>query len=157
MSRKRAAAAAKSRTHWRRDLVAIAVSAFVLSFAAEAVTAPLFVPAEAEMPGGVRHVAAALLQTTVILLIHGRGWMVFHRPDWFVARGGMEWAYLLTAAPLMAAVIEFMAIRSGIWSYTARMPVIPLARIGIVPLLQTTAVAAAVFLLVAKFRKRGRP
>lgn len=156
MSRKRADAAAKSRTEWRHDLFVIAVSAFVLSFAAEAVTAPLFVPAEVEMPAGVRHFAAALLQTIVILLIHGRGWMVFHRPDWFVALGGMEWAYLLTAAPLMAAVIEFMAVRAGIWSYTARMPVIPLVRIGVVPLLQTTAVAAAVFLVVARLRKRGR-
>lgn len=157
MSRKRAAAVATTRRAWRRDLVAIALTTFVLSFAAEAATASLFIPAEAEMPAGVRHFAAALLQTVVILLIHGRGWMVFHRADWFVARGGMEWAYLLTAAPLMAAVIEFMAVRAGIWSYTARMPVIPLVRIGIVPLLQTTAVAAAVFFLVAKFRKRGRP
>ena len=156
MSRKRAEAAAKSRTEWRRDLFLIALTAFVLSFAAEAVTAPLFVPAEVEMPAGVRHFAAALLQTIVVLLIHGRGWMVFHRPGWFVAPGGMEWAYLLTAAPLMAAVIEFMAVRAGIWSYTAQMPVIPLVRIGVVPLLQTTAVAAAVFLLVARLRKRGR-
>jgi len=51
----------------------IAVAAFVLSFAAEAVTAPLFVPSEPGIPSGVRHFAAASLQTVVILLIHGRG------------------------------------------------------------------------------------
>lgn len=155
MSRKRAAAAARTKSGPRRDLLAIAGTAFVLSFAAEVLTAPLFVPAEANLPAGLRHVAAALLQTVVILLIHGRGWMVFHRPDWFAQRSGMERAYLLTAAPLMAAVIEFMAVRGGLWSYTARMPTIPFVRIGIVPLLQTTAVAVAVFLLVARFRKRG--
>ena len=155
MSRKRADAAAKNRTEWRRDLFAIAMSAFVLSFAAEAATAPLFVPAEAGMPAGVRHFAAALLQTIVVLMIHGRGWMVFHRPDWFVLQSGMMWAYVLTAAPLMAAVIEFMAVRSGVWSYTARMPVIPFIRIGVVPPLQTTIVAVAVFLLAARLRKRG--
>ena len=156
MSRKRADAAAKRKTDWRRDLVLIAVAAFVLSVAAEAATVPLFVPSEPGIPAGVRHVAAALLQTIVILLIHGRGWMVFHRSDWFTVRSGMMWAYLLTAAPLMAAVIEFMAVRFDIWSYTARMPVIPLVRIGIVPLLQTTAVAAATFLVVGRVRKRGR-
>ena len=155
MSRKRAAAAAKQRTEWRRDLVAIAVAAFVLSFAAEAVTASLFVPAERGIPAGVRHFAAALLQTIVILMIHGRGWMVFHRPDWFVLQSGMMWAYVLTAAPLMAAVIEFMAVRSRIWSYTALMPTIPFVRIGIVPPLQTTLVAVAVLLLAARLRKRG--
>lgn len=155
MSRKRAAAVATTRRAWRRDLFAIALTAFVLSLAAEAVTAPLFVPAEAEMPAGVRHFASALLQTVVILLIHGRGWMVFHRPDWFTLRSGMMWAYVLTAAPLMAAVIEFMAVRSGVWSYSVRMPVIPFIRIGIVPPLQTTIVAVAVLLLAARLRKRG--
>ena len=154
MSRKRADAVAKQRTEWRRDLVVIAVAAFVLSFAAEALTAPLFVPAERGIPAGVRHFAAALLQTIVILMIHGRGWMVFHRSDWFVLQSGMMWAYVLTAAPLMAAVIEFMAVRSGVWSYSARMPVIPFIRIGVVPPLQTTIVAVAVFLLAARLRKR---
>ena len=157
MSRKRAAAAGTRKTAWRRDLFFIALAAFVLSVAAEAATAPLFVPAEPGIPAGVRHFAAALLQTIVILLIHGRGWMVFHRPDWFLADGGMKWAYILTAAPLMAAVIEFMAVRGGLWSYTARMPVIPLVRIGIVPLLQTTLITVAVLFLVARFRKRGSP
>ncbi len=155
MSRKRAGAAAQQKTAWRRDLATVALSTFLLSYAAEAVTAPLFVPAEPGIPAGARHFAAALLQTIVVLLIHGRGWMVFHRPDWFTVRSGMMWAYVLTAAPLMAAVIEFMALRSRIWSYTARMPVIPLVRIGIVPALQTTIVAAAVFLFAARMRKRG--
>lgn len=155
MSRKRAAAAGTRKTAWRWDLFLIALAAFVLSVAAEAVTAPLFVPAEPRLPSAVRHVAAALLQTIVVLLIHGRGWMVFHRPDWFLTGGAIKWAYILTAAPLMAAVIELMAVRGGLWSYTARMPVIPVAGIGIVPLLQTPAVTAAVFLLVARLRTRG--
>ena len=152
---KRAAGAAKRKTEWRRDLLLIAVAAFVLSFAAEAVTAPLFAPAERGIPAGVRHFFAALLQTIVVVLIHGRGWMVFHRPDWFVLQSGMMWAYVLIAAPLMAAVIEFMAVSSRIWSYTALMPTIAFVRIGIVPPLQTTLVAAAVFLLAARSRKRG--
>lgn len=155
MSRKRAAATAKQRTEWRRDFLVIAFVTFVLSFAAEAVTAPLFVPAEHGIPARVRHFAAALLQTIGILMIHGRGWMVFHRLDWFTLRSGMMWAYVLTAAPLMAAVIEFMAVRSGVWSYSAGMPVIPVIRIGVVPPLQTTTVAVAVFLLAARLRKRG--
>jgi hypothetical protein len=154
MSRKRAAATHR-KTAWRRDFIVIAISAFLLSFAAEAMTAPLFVPAEPGIPAGVRHFAAALLQSIVVLLIHGRGWMVFHRPDWFVLRSGMRWAYILTAAPLMAAAIEFMAVRSRLWSYSPLMPTIPFVRIGIVPPLQTTIVAVAVFLLAARLRKRG--
>lgn len=67
----------------------------------------------------------------------------------------MTWAYVLTAAPLMAAVIEFMAVRSRIWSYTALMPTIPFVRIGSVPPLQTTLVSVAVLLLALRFRKRG--
>lgn len=155
MSRKRASAAAQRKTAWRRDLAMIAITAFVLSFAAEAMAASLYIPAEPGIQAGVRHVAAALLQTIVILLIHGRGWMVFHRPDWFTARSGLMWAYVLTAAPLMAAVIEFMAERASVWSYSARMPVIPFARIGIVPILQTALIAVAVFLFAGRMRKRG--
>ncbi len=155
MSRKRARSTGKSNSRaWRRDLVVISVAAFVLSVAAETMTAAMYIPAEPKLPAAVRHVAAALLQMIVILLIHGRGWMVFHRPDWFVLQSGMMWAYVLTAALLMAAVIEFMAVRSRIWSCTALTPVIPVARIGIVPLLQMPAIAAAVFLLVARLRKR---
>ena len=155
MSRKRAGAAAQRKKAWRRDLATIAVTAFFLSYTAEAMTARLFVPAEPGIPAGVRHVAAAMLQTIVILLIHGRGWMVFHRPDWFTVRSGMMWAYVLTAAPLMAAVIEFMAVRTLVWSYSAGMPVIPFARIGIVPVLRTTLIAVAVLLFAARMRKRG--
>lgn len=132
----------------------ISFAAFVLSAATEAVTASLYVPAEPANPAAVRHFGAALLQMIVVLLIHGRGWMVFHRPDWFVLQSGIMWAHVLTVAPLMAAVIEVMAVRGGVWSYTARMAVIPVLGIGIVPLLQTSAVAAAVFLLAARFRAR---
>ena len=142
------------RRKWRRDFAGIAVGSFLLNLAAEALLARLFIPGEPAIPAGVRHFGAALMETLMVFLIYGRGWMVFHRSDWFAAPGGLGWAYILTAAPLMAVVFEFLAVRTGLWSYSARMPVIPVAGIGIVPLIQMTAVPVAVFQLVTKLRKR---
>lgn len=140
---------------WRRDFVVIGIASFALNFAAAAFEATLFIPADAKIPAGVRHFGFALLQTILVLLIYGRGWMVFHRPDWFAARSGLGWAFVLTATPLTAAVFEFMAVRTDLWSYSARMPVVPVAEIGIVPVVQMTVFTVAVFLVVSQLQQRG--
>ena len=82
--------------------------------------------------------------------------MVFRTPAWYIAPGSRGWAFVLVSGLLIAIIIEYLAVRvSGVWSYSARMPLVPGLRVGLTPLLQTVLLPAA-SLQIAALRLRGK-
>jgi hypothetical protein len=115
-----------------------ALSAFVLNWLWEMFQMPLFV----EMAGrswletALPCARAALGDVVMAFSIYGLGALAAR--NWFWGLGG-GWNVYLTGALLggvFAAAYEWNALASDRWSYSERMPIVPILDVGLWPLLQ---------------------
>ena len=53
-----------------------------------------------------------------------------------------------------ATAVEWKALASGSWSYTDRMPIVPVLDVGLWPLVQLTLLAPAAFWIAGWWTKR---
>src|SRR6266852_4557194 len=79
---------------------------------------------------------ATLGDAALTMAIYGLGALAAGRLDWGL---NPRWNVYATAAILSAGcavAIEWWAVGSGRWSYDDRMPIVPLVKVGLLPLLQ---------------------
>lgn len=99
---------------------------------------------------------ASLGDLLVTLGICGVGALAAGRRDWG-REGG--WNVYATAALLggaCAMAIEWKALAAGYWSYTSRMPLVPLLGVGLSPLLQLTLLVPAALGVATWWDRRHR-
>lgn len=140
-----------------RPLLRFLTVLFAVAFALNWPWEMLQMPAYAEMAGrtwratALRCTVATLGDAAVTLGIWGVGSLAAGR-----LRGGWggRWNVLATGAlsgALMAAAIEWTALGSGRWSYTERMPIVPVLGVGLWPLLQLTLLVPAAIWLAGRW------
>jgi hypothetical protein len=91
----------------------------------------------------------------IILGIYAAGALAAGDPGWGL-RG--RWNIYATVAVLglaYAALVEHAALTAGRWSYTERMPVVPVLDAGLWPLLQMTLLPSLTFLFARWWVGRG--
>lgn len=89
---------------------------------------------------------AAVGDVCIILVIYLTGALIARDPGWGL-RG--RWNMYATVAILglaYAVLVELAGLAAGSWSYTERMPVVPVFGVGLWPLLQMTLLPPFVFL-----------
>jgi len=97
---------------------------------------------------------AAVGDVGIILGIYAAGALAAGDPGWGL-RG--PWNNYATAAVLglaYAALVEHAALAAGSWSYTARMPMVPVIDAGLWPLLQMALLPPLIFLLARRWAGR---
>lgn len=91
----------------------------------------------------------------LVLLIFATGWVVLGRQDWFLRPGVRGYAVMLTAGLVIAVAVEWVAVRLlGHWSYSERMPVVPLLNIGLSAVAQMLLLPPLIFRVVAAWHSR---
>lgn len=147
--------ALKAKADWRtsigRTLAVFVLFSFLFHFAWEILQAPLF----ARMPM-VSHWLATLvcLKATfgdvgiaLASFAVGAWWERDWR--WFVMPSNGALVAYLAAGVLITIVLELHAVYwAGRWSYSELMPIVPLLRVGLAPLLQWFALPLAVLLFL---------
>jgi hypothetical protein len=141
-----------------RFLVATALAAFVLNWPWELLHTPVYSqmagrPWRETLPMAT---VASLGDIAIALAIYGVGALA--SGDW---RWGMcgRWHVYATCALLGAACAvsyEWRALAVGRWSYTERMPMVPLLGVGLWPLLQLTVLVPLAFALGRWWSDRTR-
>lgn len=100
---------------------------------------------------------ASLGDGIIVWIIHAVGWMLFQRPDWFMAPDKSGYGVMLLTGFIIAVVVEWGAVHVlQRWSYTEAMPVIPGLDIGITPILQMLILPPIIFYIVSVRLKRTR-
>ena len=147
----RSSTAGSSRSLWWFFLVLVA-AAFALNWLWEMVQ----MPAYAEMagrpwPDTLRLCTVATLGDVVFTLAAvGVGTLASGQPRWAAAG---RWNVYATASLLGAAfavIIEWKALTDGRWSYSERMPIVPVLKVGLYPLLQLSVLTPASVWLAAR-------
>ena len=94
---------------------------------------------------------ASLGDGVILCIIHGVGWGVFRRADWFARAGASQYGVMLGAGLVIASAMEWVAVHVlHRWAYTDLMPVVPGLDIGVIPVLQMLVLPPLVFMAVAK-------
>ena len=123
-----------------RFLLVLALCAFALNWLWEM----LQMPGYAEMAGlswrvtAARCTTATLGDVVITLGIYGIGATAAGQWHWGLVGG---WNVLATGAmlgALIAVAVEHVALAHGRWSYTDRMPIVPVLAVGLWPFLQLT-------------------
>jgi hypothetical protein len=136
---------------------ALCLAAFVLNWLWEMAQMPAF----AEM--AVRTWRETVLPCTLAslgdvaatLAVYGVGALAAGQPRWGMTG---RWNVYLTAALLGGAgavAYEWFSLATGRWTYTERMPVVPVLRVGLWPVLQQSLLVPVALWLARRWSRRG--
>lgn len=129
-----------------------------LNFIWELAQMPLYVD-NGNLLNFARHcIIPSLGDGVILLIIFGVGWRVLRRADWFVQPTASVYAFMLVSGLIIAIVIEWVAVYGmSRWSYTTRMPVLPVLGVGLSPVLQMLLLPPVIFKATAWWLERRQP
>jgi len=97
---------------------------------------------------------ASLIDAVITLGVYGLGGIFAGRLQWAM-RGGWKVSLILALGGAMCAVIiERFALAFGFWSYSDRMPVVPVLGTGLLPLLQLTLLLPAALWIALRWSSK---
>lgn len=71
--------------------------------------------------------------------------MLLHLPkEWPFAAGLEEHVLLAALGGVVATIVEWRALRTGRWQYTEKMPLVPILKVGLSPLVQLMVLPSAI-------------
>ena len=86
---------------------------------------------------------ASLIDAVIMLGVYGLGWVLSGRLEWAMGRDWKVSSVFALGGAICAVIIERMELAFGFWSYSDRMPILPMLGIGLLPLLQLTLLLPA--------------
>ena len=126
-----------------------------LNFVWELAQMPLYVEDGKLLEFAAHCIVPSLGDGVIVLIIFGMGWWVLRRADWFVRPRASAYALMLVTGLIIAVLIEWIAVYGlGRWSYTARMPILPVLGVGLSPVLQMLLLPPVIFNAAAWWLKR---
>lgn len=97
-------------------------------------------------------VAASVGDAGLTLVIYALGALVKRNSHWIMAGDWKNYVIAALIAASCAAIIELVALSIGQWTYMDQMPLLPVLRIGLVPVLQLTLLVPLTFrIAVSRF------
>ncbi len=98
--------------------------------------------------------SAALGDGVIIVALWALGTMLWRDVQWFVPPGGARYAVVVLVGIAVQATIEWiMVYRLGRWGYSPPHPLVPVVRIGALPVLQAVMLPPVVFSLAARWQR----
>lgn len=89
---------------------------------------------------------ASLGDGLMVMVVFAAGWTITHKWDWFKHPGVAGYLMMLSVGLILAALVEWVAVSIlGRWAYTAKMPTLPMVKIGLVPLAQMAILPPLIF------------
>ncbi len=142
-----------------RILAVFALLSFLFHFAWETLQAPLFqrMPVLGHWDATLICLRATVGDVGIALLgfaagdAWNKGWIWYESPSRYAIA-----AYLATGVALTIA-LEWHALHSARWSYSELMPIVPVLKVGAVPLLQWLVLPLAVLYFLQRHDVRRSP
>ena len=98
----------------------------------------------------------SLADGLLVLLIFAAGWWIFGKRDWFERPDVNGYVLMLAVGLAIGIGGEWIAVNVlRLWSYTPRMPLVPLLNIGLTPVVQMTLLPPVIFRVAAAWHNRA--
>lgn len=143
----------KDKGEYRRFLMAVAVTSFVLNFVWELAQGPLYEGFEYDL----KHISFCALASvadmlSVFILLFALG--LIYKDVYWMQSWGLKRILLLILVGFFGALLpEVWHTARGDWAYADAMPRLPVSEVGISPVLQFTILPWLIFLICKKFIK----
>jgi hypothetical protein len=136
-------------------LLTIFVVAAAVNYVWEVAQAFLYVGMEYDRAMLMHCLIASLGDGIILWVIYIVGLCVFKARDWFVDPTASHYAVMLLTGLVISIVVEWVALDIlNRWAYTSQMPIIPVLKIGLAPVLQMLILPPVIFAIVAALQKR---
>lgn len=135
------------------QMVVMFMVAVTVNFVWEMAQSVLFARMGGWMEGSRRCFVASLGDGVIVLTIAAIGWLWFRHADWIVRPGFGGYTLMTTVGVTIAVLVERYALETGRWAYTERMPMLPMVRVGLAPVLQMVIVPPIVFWMATRLLK----
>lgn len=91
------------------------------------------------------------------LMIYWTGWLAFREAKWILKPGFKGYLLMLGTGVILALVVEWNALyRTGAWTYSELMLLVPIVGVGLLPILQMMILPPTVALLVQRIWKNRK-
>lgn len=121
-----------------REVALFTAISFALHFVWESLHLPLYT-GYASLSGGVPIALWATIGDALYAIAAVALFSLFKRQfDWLERASAYDFFALAVIGFLIAVGIEYKALMFGRWAYTGEMPIVPLLRVGLSPVLQMT-------------------
>ena len=144
----------KDKRNYAKFIVAVAVTAFSLNFIWELAQGPLYEGFEYDF----KHISFCALASVadmlmVFILLFAFG--LIYKEVYWMQSWGLKRTVLLVIVGFFGAILaEVWHTARGDWAYADAMPRLPIAEVGISPVLQFTILPWLIFLICKKFIKK---
>ena len=143
-----------SSEHWSGDLVRrltmLFVVAVLVNYPWERLQSPLYVHSDGDSIPWWLCLAASLVDGLFVVVIFGVGWMALGHRTWFEQPGIEGYLVMLISGVAISVGVEWTTVHVlRWWTYSARMPLLPIANIGLAPMIQMLVLPPLIFRGVA--------
>jgi cation transport ATPase len=145
----------KNKKPYRRMVISIAATAFMLNLIWEVVQGPLYDGFEYDL----KHVSFCALASIadmlmVLILLFGFG-LIYRNVFWMNFLSPKRIIILVMVGTVGAIIAEMWHTTQGDWTYVEAMPIVPGVGVGLSPVLQFAVLPYLIFLIGKKFIKEG--
>ena len=121
-----------------------------LYFTWEMLQAPFFTGMPEDWVAATAICALATLGDGVLVALMTAGALLYRDGRWFVPPSPSRYAVIVAIGVALQIVVEWvMVYRLDRWAYAANQPILPVVRVGILPVLQPIVLLPLVFWLTA--------
>ncbi|OJY97497.1 MAG: hypothetical protein DI535_21880 [Citrobacter freundii] len=140
---------------FKRFVVITLVLAFLFNLAWEVLQMPLYKDA----PFNIQHIAfcalASVADAIMVLLIYFCFALIYKNPLWVQEFTMLRILILMLVGGIGAILAEMRHLSLGNWAYDKSMPLIPVIKVGISPVLQFMILPALIYYLSFKVKNYG--
>ncbi len=140
----------ENRTFFKRFIFIMLVLAFLLNFAWEVAQIPLYKGASFNKEHIAFCALASVADAIMVLLLYFGFALVYKNPLWAQRLTTLRILILMIVGSLGAIAAEIKYLSSGTWTYNTSMPLIPIAKVGLIPVLQFILLPASIYYLSFK-------
>ncbi len=124
---------------------------FAINYVWEMLQMPFFEAMSfAEPSSYLRCLAASLGDAAIAAAIFLLGRLIFHAWKWPHRLTPIKALYLILIGAGIAIAIEIAALNAGRWAYSPLMPLIPMFRVGLVPVVQLMLLPYVSFIILRR-------
>ena len=97
---------------------------------------------------------ASVADTIMVLLIYYGFALLYNNNCWMIRATPNRLMVLVLTGGAGAVLAELRHINLGTWSYSTQMPMIPVLKVGLVPVLQFMLLPGVIYFLALSFKKK---
>ncbi len=138
---------------FNRYIFIVSILSFLLNFTWELIQLPLYKNSVYDIDHIAFCALATLADVIMVLLLYFGLVLIFKNPFWINQLNGQRITLVILLGGIGAVLSEMRHLKLASWAYAAAMPLLPVVKVGVTPVLQFMLLPLLIYLLSFYFLK----